>query len=287
MNKIIKNTWKITCYPLLYMVIQTMVSYAYMFVLGVIIGIEEGLTGVYLTTEEAVLLVQARMEHGVTTIISVTILFLIIYSKLKKEWKINAFWSFNKIKTTYIILYFVLGFALNITMIGVLNMLPESLTQQPIDGLIGNNIILELVSIALFAPVLEEIIYRSIIQKHLIKIMKLPVALVLQALIFALVHFSFVQGTYAFILGIIVGLVYIWSGSIWSAIIVHVAFNATSVVMTNILGDAEINLVYFGISAVAGLAISIVCMVVLAKKRIVIDNIDMEIEEEVVATENV
>ena len=287
MKKTIKNIWKIACYPLLFIIAQLVVTVIYMFVLGMIIGVEMVISNEMMSSEEIGELGVERFNLMVATVISAVWISLIVFIIFRKEWQAERFWSFSGLKVPPVLLWVVLGVGLNVITVFILTILPELFTQQPIDGMIGNNLLLEIITIALFMPILEEIIFRGIVQKRLIKIMKLPVALVLQALIFALVHFSFVQGTYAFILGIIVGLVYIWSGSIWSAIIVHVAFNATSVVMTNILGDAEVNMVYLGIAAVAGLAVSIVCMVVLAKKRIVIDNIDMEIEEEVVATENV
>jgi len=288
MKKTIKNIWKIARYPFLYLMIQFIITLLYTFILGVIIGIEEASSGIFLTSEESIEIIQARTDHRIIVIVSVMIFFLIMFPQFKKEWKKENFWSFGTVKPIYILLYLIFGISFNTVVVGIMNMLP-TMPQQPTDGMIGNNLILEIIAIGLLAPIVEEIIYRGIVQKRLTKMLKVPVALVLQALIFAVIHFHLVQGTYAFIFGIIVGLIYIWSGSIWSAIVVHIAFNSMSVIMTNILGDTEINLVYLGIAAVAGLAISIVCMVVLAKKRVIVDNIDeeIEVEKELVTDENV
>jgi membrane protease YdiL (CAAX protease family) len=90
----------------------------------------------------------------------------------------------------------------------------------------------------------------------------------LSAFVFGLVHLNLLQSSYAFILGLILGLVYIWFDSIWAAIVLHGAFNGTSVVTLYIFGDKEISELYFMIVSVIALLITILCMIVLAKERI-------------------
>ncbi|MDQ2086926.1 type II CAAX endopeptidase family protein [Herbivorax sp. ANBcel31] len=93
----------------------------------------------------------------------------------------------------------------------------------------SSNIFLLLISVGILFPVLEEVVFRGFIFSELKKNMNVIWAVIIQALLFGLVHLNIVQGTYAFFLGIILACVYIWTKSIWAPIIVHIVFNSYSV----------------------------------------------------------
>ena len=73
-------------------------------------------------------------------------------------------------------------------------------------------------------PIFEEIIFRGAIFGSLNKNMNVIVALILQAIVFAIMHGNLVQGVYTFSLGIILGLAYIYTKSIWGDIICHMTY---------------------------------------------------------------
>lgn len=78
---------------------------------------------------------------------------------------------------------------------------------------------------SLMAPLLEEILFRGIIQKGLINGGMKPMnAIVLSAFIFALFHMNPWQFVGAFLLGLVLGLVYYRTQSLLMAILLH-AFN--------------------------------------------------------------
>jgi len=270
MKNIIKNIWKIINYPLLYLVLQFIISSGYTFVMAMILTVklafENAMVDKYLSSPEVEIfeILQSPVHVIVPLIISIFITLILIFGILGREWKSDKFWSFAEIKSSPLILCFTLGAAFNIFTIGVFALLPIT-PQQRIDNIIGSNLILDLISFALLAALLEEVIFRGIVLKRLTKMMKLPVAVILQALIFAVIHLDLVQGTYSFVIGLILGLVYIWFDSIWLVISLHFAFNATSIVLSHILGETEIYLLYFIIVA---FIISGVSLFVLYKKRI-------------------
>jgi len=272
MKKIIKNIWKIICYPLLYIWIQLIVSFAYTFVIGIIIGVKLGIEiaasgEAFPPQDEVNEMMASWIDLRIPVIISIFVTFALILLIIGKEWKSDKFWSISNIKVFPILLCILLGAALNVFTISVVSMLPHSWQQQPIDGMIGDNIIIEIIGLALLAPILEEIIFRGIVLKRLTKTMKLPIALVLQALIFAVIHFNLLQGAYAFILGIIIGIVYIRFNSIWYAIALHVIYNSTSIIITHIAGDSEVNLLYFMIISIFILLVSLIGLIILTHKR--------------------
>ena len=61
-------------------------------------------------------------------------------------------------------------------------------------------------------------------------------AVLVQALIFGIMHLNLVQGIYTFILGIVLALIYMYSDSILGNITVHIIFNLLMVIVLLILG---------------------------------------------------
>jgi len=95
-----------------------------------------------------------------------------------------------------------------------------------------NGIISMSISIALVAPFFEEFIFRGLIfgvmQKSRLNIF---VAIVVQALLFGLIHLNLYQGIFAFFIGIFLALALYWTGSIWSSIVMHFTVNSLAVIV--------------------------------------------------------
>lgn len=83
-----------------------------------------------------------------------------------------------------------------------------------------------LVSILVFAPIFEELIFRGIVMKGLLRTYSPSVAIFVSALFFAIYHMSFLQGVNAFYIGIIIGIIYFMTKSIYWAITAHFLNNA-------------------------------------------------------------
>ena len=84
---------------------------------------------------------------------------------------------------------------------------------------------LQLVIAIILIPIYEEIVFRGIIFGYLRKNFNIIVAVLVQALIFGIMHLNLVQGIYTFILGIVLALIYMYSDSILGNITVHIIFN--------------------------------------------------------------
>lgn len=76
------------------------------------------------------------------------------------------------------------------------------------------------------APIVEEILFRGMIYSNLKKIMPLWLALLVQALLFGLVHGQLLWTAFTFALGLVLGVTADYFDSVWPAILVHLAFNA-------------------------------------------------------------
>lgn len=82
-----------------------------------------------------------------------------------------------------------------------------------------------ILGICIMAPLTEELLFRGIIQGEFRRVMPEPVAIVLQAVLFAAYHMQPVQSAYALIPGLLLGLAYAWTRSIWVPILMHMTFN--------------------------------------------------------------
>ena len=87
-------------------------------------------------------------------------------------------------------------------------------------------------AIALAAPLAEEVIFRGLIQSRLAHALPGWPAVVLSALLFALCHGQPVWMGYAFVLGMVLGIMAWRTGSILPSILTHIVFNAIGQVLS-------------------------------------------------------
>lgn len=90
--------------------------------------------------------------------------------------------------------------------------------------------IISLVVIGILPGIFEEVCFRGGLQNILTRWFKGPwVAIILTAFLFSIIHLSFYGFFVRFALGIILGLVFYYSGSLWLAIIFHFLYNGLQV----------------------------------------------------------
>lgn len=128
-----------------------------------------------------------------------------------------------------------------------------------------------LLIIAALAAISEELLFRSVIQKALIKLFKnAHVAIVVTAFVFSAFHGDFFGFFPRFILGIMLGYMFWMSGSIFPSMLMHFVNNATIVMLyyLNTRGFIDIDVEHFGstdnvlviiLSLITTVAIFIVC----------------------------
>lgn len=100
---------------------------------------------------------------------------------------------------------------------------------------------LGMLSIALLAPVLEELLFRGAIQGLLQRTLQRPrVAIVIASLIFGVVHMNPAQIPFAFLLGMMFGWLYYRTGSLLPGIVGHVLNNSLAAVNMILYGNTPI-----------------------------------------------
>jgi len=159
----------------------------------------------------------------------------------------------------------VVGFGA-IFMVVMLNALVYALTNHYLSGaesnLVGslNTSIVGVLYIVLIGPVIEELVFRGAVLRHLMPY-GVNFAIVTQALLFGLYHMNFFQSLHAFLLGLVLGYLAARFSLKW-AIALHILNNGLSMITATspIAGD-----VYMGI--LAACLIGAIAIVVLDRQK--------------------
>jgi membrane protease YdiL (CAAX protease family) len=99
---------------------------------------------------------------------------------------------------------------------------------QQVDRLTSGNGILVLLLAIIVAPIAEELVFRGVILHKTLRVMPFLGANLLQALLFGIYHWNFVQGVYAALIGFLLGLIYYKFKTIVAPIILHMLINASA-----------------------------------------------------------
>ncbi|MDZ4793390.1 MAG: CPBP family intramembrane glutamic endopeptidase [Bacteroidota bacterium] len=133
------------------------------------------------------------------------------------------------------------------------------------------DLILNIVCIAGLAAVGEELLFRGVAQRLLIKMFKSPWAgIIITAFIFSAMHVQFYGFLPRFVLGILLGAIYWYSGSLWTAILAHFVYDAFLIVLVY-FNPASLNeenaLQLSTIAVAAAISLALVIFFVLGMKK--------------------
>ena len=81
------------------------------------------------------------------------------------------------------------------------------------------------------APIVEELMYRGLLQGAAVRRLNDAVAVVVVAAFFALIHFRWVELPGLFVFGLVLGVCALRTGRLGMSIVAHMAFNATGLLL--------------------------------------------------------
>lgn len=124
-------------------------------------------------------------------------------------------------------------------------------------GMDENISLLMVICSVLFAPFCEELVFRGVTMKQLLKCLPFWAANLVQAVLFGIFHMNMMQGIYAACLGVVLGYVCEKGGSIYYSILLHILFNFWGTVISEYIwiGDSIFSIIFwflFGIAMTAG-----------------------------------
>ncbi len=115
-----------------------------------------------------------------------------------------------------------------------------------------------IISIGIAAPLVEELVFRESIEGEMLRGGISPLtAIGVSALAFGIIHINPVQVPFAFLIGIILGILYWKTRNVLLCSIVHIANNTIAVIQMNVMGDELKELSYNNIFGGTGITWSI------------------------------
>lgn len=110
--------------------------------------------------------------------------------------------------------------------------LTESLTDS-------SNVLLQILAFVILVPIAEELIFRGVVVGELKRVFPDWVTILVSGVFFAIIHMNVVQSSYVLLAGIVLGAIYVWSGSLWMVILIHAVFNFLGSSLGLLIGDNE------------------------------------------------
>lgn len=95
-------------------------------------------------------------------------------------------------------------------------------------ALSGGSLAVEILTVVILAPVVEEVIFRGLIYRYLTYMVPVGAAVVLQGVLFGGMHGTMIWAIYASVLGCVLGYVRRRTGSVRATILMHMGFNGGS-----------------------------------------------------------
>jgi len=144
----------------------------------------------------------------------------------------------KKIHGSTVVLLFLFFIALMplMSLINAISMLfvENTTTQTMTEVVTGHSFLISLIVIALLPAVFEESIYRGLFYNEYRKVSPIG-GLLLSAFLFGIMHANWNQFSYAFVMGMVFGLIIEATDSILSSMILHFCINASSVVLLSLM----------------------------------------------------
>ncbi len=120
------------------------------------------------------------------------------------------------------------------------------------------SVAITVVSSAVIPALLEEYLYRKLVCTEL-TVHGGSFAIIISALLFGLAHFSFYTFPYAFVCGLILGFVYLKTGSVKYTVAIHFANNMLSLVLS-LVGDKMDKLDYTNLVMLLSIALGVMAL---------------------------
>ena len=184
------------------------------------------------------------MVMGITLILAFPVAVWIVFRKRKLE--VSA-WEWNNKFWVLLPISFIMVFSMSYLIGVLLEMLPnyDQMLEQYSEMFEGMNQTMLIIGGGLVGPICEEIIFRGIILKGLLKTYDYKKAILFSSVIFGVIHLVPIQVISAFFIGIILGYLYYKTRSLWLVSIIHVANNVIAFVSNGELISDETTRAWF------------------------------------------
>jgi uncharacterized protein len=250
MKKIMRAVGLILLMLVIYFVAQSFVGIVLAVIHGVQMSMASAASGgqfdIQGFTEELTSYIGAQSSWIILIAVAVSLpTFYLFYRDRRQD--LMTFVSLRSISPVSIPVLIILGLSLNIILelllvlasqLSFLSGIFESYNKLA-SSIFSGNIVITLIAVGIIGPIFEEILFRGLIFGELRKITKVRLAIFIQALLFGIYHMNVVQGTYAFLIGLLLGYIYYRSNSIFASMIIHITINTSSTLLPLLISDQQ------------------------------------------------
>ncbi|MDR0326251.1 MAG: CPBP family intramembrane metalloprotease [Oscillospiraceae bacterium] len=176
---------------------------------------------------------------AILTLLVVGLIFILLGEKRQRAFTLRRFDLDTKCDRLPLLSLITAALGLGLALRAGLSLLPlppswiAEYSDRASSPLTGAGIMAQILCTVVVVPLAEEAVFRGLSFRFLRRGFSLPIAITLQAALFAVFHGSTVQMIYAFPVGIVLGLVYARCGTLAAPIILHMAVNAVSFPLPN------------------------------------------------------
>lgn len=242
MKRFLKALGFIFLILILYLATQTFVTFAFGFGFGIKTVLEVFSSGGITDPGGLIEEISGYMASylpmiEIIAIVITAVFYLLIYTKRTNDLK--AFCQLKALRPMTVAMLIILGLSISELIGFALTLLSETeyfsrffeQYDTLTDYIFSGSFIYSLLITGIAVPIFEELLFRGLVFGELKKVSHIWVALILQAVIFGVIHLNVIQGSYAMIIGLLLGFVYYRSGSLLAPILLHMTFNSSSVII--------------------------------------------------------
>lgn len=255
---------------LIYILIQTGVQFIYAFV----IYFHNVSYNVVLSKSVLVAIFSMKGKKEILSLMAIILTSIIFYFKYYKNQENRRIINIM-IKKPYIsdiIGMFITGISVTF-LFYILTML---LSKQGMIQNQGTNLIemsvfritISILTVGILVPIFEEVLFRGIVYGAFNHIFNSWLAIIMQAIIFALIHRNSMQCIYTFFLAIVLGFFYNWNKNIIYCFAIHIIFNVFGTYILPYVVWSNNLVIVSCIASILLLGISLLSQHLLIKKRI-------------------
>lgn len=175
----------------------------------------------------------------IAAIVCIPIFAYFMKRDIDKERKANIFKRFEKVNPLKYMLIIPFGlFSMEWAnmFVSILQLfMPDFMIKSyssTAQAIYGSSVVIQVLAAAIFAPIVEELIFRGLVYKRLTKIVNIKIAAILSAVLFGVYHGNWVQAPYAIIIGLLAVFLYERYKSVVAPILFHMSANLMSVVLS-------------------------------------------------------
>lgn len=188
-------------------------------------------------------------------VLTLIVVCVIIYARKKN---LSSYIKKRRMTFKEIIASVLFAYGLNVISAAIISIPALTPFQESyetaIDSVVIGNIYAMLLIVALLGPAFEEILFRGFIFGELKSGGGFWFANILQAVLFGIMHMNVIQGLYAAVAGFVFGFVYYRTENIYVAILTHILFNGSNILITQHLLYAQGETIFY-LSGAAALLI--------------------------------